>query len=144
MDVVDAATRSRMMAGIRGKDTAPELAVRKGLHAAGFRFRLHRRDLPGRPDIVLPRYRAVVFVHGCFWHRHAGCRYATTPSSNAMRWTRKFSENVARDRAAIAALESAGWRVAVTWECGLRAANQTVTIAALAAWLPGSTTRHGV
>lgn len=116
-DIVDKATRSRMMAGIAGKDTRPEVAVRRSLHAAGFRFRLHRRNLPGRPDIVLPKYRTVVFVHGCFWHRHPGCRFATTPGTRRQFWTRKFQENVSRDRRQLAELRRAGWRVAVVWEC---------------------------
>src|SRR5687768_16771374 len=98
MDVVDRATRSRMMAAISGRNTVPELSVRRALHAAGLRFRLHRRDLPGSPDLVLARFKAVVFVHGCFWHRHRGCRFATTPRSNASFWSQKFEANVERDR----------------------------------------------
>lgn len=121
-DVVDKATRSRMMAGIRGKNTQPELKVRRYLHKHGFRFRLHKCDLPGQPDIVLPKWKAVVFVHGCFWHRHAGCRYATTPASNAEKWQIKFDENVARDQRDIAALKRMGWKVMVVWECIFRKA----------------------
>ena len=96
-DVVDRATRSRMMSGIRGRDTKPEKQVRSFLHRAGLRFRLHA-SLPGKPDLVFPKHGAVVFVHGCFWHRHAGCRYATTPSSNVDFWQAKFDANVARDK----------------------------------------------
>ena len=118
-DVVDAATRSRMMAGIRGKDTAVEVAVRRQLHALGYRFRLHQKDLPGRPDIVLPRYRAAVFVHGCFWHRHAGCVYATNPATRSAFWQAKFEANVRRDAAAVERLMSGGWSVAVIWECAV-------------------------
>ena len=119
-DVVDKATRSRMMSGIRGKNTKPELLVRRYLHGRGLRFRLHAAALPGKPDIVLPRYRKVVFVHGCFWHHHAGCKYATLPSSRAEFWANKLSENVARDQYQIAALEGLGWRVLIVWECELR------------------------
>lgn len=119
-DIVDRATRSRMMSGIRGRNTRPEMAVRRHLHAAGFRFRLHRKDLPGKPDIVLPRHKVAIFVHGCFWHRHAGCPKATTPSSNIEFWQKKFADNVARDARDRAALEALGWRVLVVWECELK------------------------
>lgn len=118
MDVVDRATRSRMMSGIRGRDTKPEKQVRSFLHRAGLRFRLHA-SLPGRPDLVFPKHRAVVFVHGCFWHRHVGCRYATTPSSNAEFWQAKFDANVARDNRVSRQLRKEGWRVFVVWECRL-------------------------
>ena len=116
MDVVDRATRSRMMSGIRGRDTKPEKQVRSCLHRSGLRFRLHAR-LPGKPDLVFPKHRAVVFVHGCFWHRHAGCRYATTPSSNVEFWQTKFEANVARDKRVMRALRKDGWRVFVVWAC---------------------------
>lgn len=119
-DVVDSATRSRMMSGIRGKNTKPELLVRKYLHARGLRFRLHVKSLPGRPDLVFSKYRAVVFVHGCFWHRHVGCKYATTPSSRVDFWTNKLSDNVTRDQYQFAALEGLGWRVFTVWECELK------------------------
>lgn len=119
VDVVDQATRSRMMAGIRGKDTRPELMVRRYLHSRGLRFRIHVANLPGKPDIVFPKYRKVVFVHGCFWHQHAGCKYATLPSSRAAFWANKLSDNVARDQYQIAALEGLGWGVLVVWECEL-------------------------
>lgn len=105
------------MSRIRGRNTAPERAVRSILHRLGFRFRLHVRGLPGSPDIVLPRHRTAVFVHGCYWHRHPGCRAATTPSSNQAFWLAKFSENVARDSIKQESLENAGWRVFVVWEC---------------------------
>lgn len=109
------------MSGIRARDTKPEIIVRKYLHARGFRYRIAPKDLPGKPDIVLPKYRAVVFVHGCFWHRHPACPYAATPSSNAKFWRAKFAANVRRDRAVRASLRLAGWRVYVIWECQLNA-----------------------
>lgn len=105
------------MSGIRGHDTRPELAVRKALHAAGFRFRLHSRNLPGRPDVALTRHRCAVFVHGCFWHRHKGCKFAYTPKSNIEFWSSKFKANISRDKKVRAALRKAGWRVLVIWEC---------------------------
>lgn len=120
MDVVDAATRSKMMSGIRSKDTTPELMVRRYLHARGFRYRLHARDLPGSPDLVLPKYRVAILVHGCFWHRHSGCRFATTPASNVERWNAKFQTNIDRDARKSTALQAAGWRIIVVWECELR------------------------
>lgn len=116
-DIVDPATRSRWMSGIRGKDTKPEIAVRSFLHRAGLRFRKDARRLPGRPDIVLPKWRSVVFVHGCFWHRHTGCRYAYDPKSRVEFWQQKFSENIDRDRYVVGALKDMGWRVHIIWEC---------------------------
>lgn len=124
-----------MMAGIKGRNTRPELALRSGLHRAGFRFRLHVRELPGRPDVVLPRWRAAVFVHGCFWHRHEGCRYATTPATRPDFWAAKFARNVDRDASDTAALRDAGWRVATVWECSLRKGSLDATIVKLADWL---------
>ena len=120
IDVVDQRTRSRMMAGIKGRNTSPELVVRRYLHAAGLRFRVHNRALPGSPDVVLPKYRVVVFVHGCFWHRHADCRYATTPASRFDFWQEKFASNVLRDQRNALALEAQGWEVLTVWECELR------------------------
>ena len=119
-DIVSGRRRSEMMAGIRGRDTAPERAVRRVAHRMGLRFRLHRKDLPGRPDLVFPRHRLAVFVHGCFWHRHEGCRYAYTPKSRVAFWTRKFAENAARDRRNEDALRDLGWRVLIVWECEAR------------------------
>ena len=116
-DIVDSKRRSELMAGIRGRDTAPELAVRRIAHRMGLRFRPHRKDLPGRPDLVFPRHRLAVFVHGCFWHRHEGCRYASTPKSRIVFWTEKFAANVDRDARQEAALRTLGWRVLVIWEC---------------------------
>jgi DNA mismatch endonuclease (patch repair protein) len=120
MDIVDAATRSKMMAGIRSKDTKPEMTVRKFLHSLGMRYRLHAKDLPGSPDLVMPKYRTAIFVHGCFWHRHDACRYATTPASNTERWTTKFDANVQRDVRNQVELRNAGWHLVVVWECELR------------------------
>ena len=116
-DIVDKKTRSRMMSGIRGRNTRPELAVRKALSAAGFRYRLHSKLLPGKPDIVLPKLRYAIFVHGCFWHRHSGCKFAYTPKSNPEFWLNKFDSNVRRDKVVRSALRRAGWRVLVVWEC---------------------------
>lgn len=117
IDVVDKATRSRMMSGIRGKNTSPELTVRRFLHAQGLRYRLHVKDLPGKPDLVFPKYRLVLFVHGCFWHRHHGCKYATTPASNQDFWNKKFKDNMRRDKEAVRNLKKSGWHVLVIWEC---------------------------
>lgn len=120
-DIVSKQVRSRMMSGIGGKDTKPELALRKALFAKGFRYRLHVRDLPGRPDIVFPKWRSVIFVHGCFWHRHPGCKYTTTPSIRTEFWRAKFEGNVARDQRNILLLDEMGWHVAVIWECEIKA-----------------------
>lgn len=119
-DVVSPEVRSRMMSGIRGKDTQPEMLVRRYLHGQGMRYRLHDRALPGAPDLVFSRHGAVVFIHGCYWHRHKKCKYATTPASNVMFWKKKFAANVRRDRNVVALLAEQGWRVIVIWECGLR------------------------
>ena len=137
IDIVDPATRSRMMAGIRGKDTQPEMALRRALHARGFRYRLHANWIPGRPDMLFPKFNAVVFVHGCFWHRHQGCRYATTPATRAEFWQSKFTANVARDDNVRGTLLRAGWRVATVWQCALRKADQVAAVAELMkVWLP--------
>lgn len=105
------------MSRIRSANTKPELCVRSLLHRMGFRFRLHRKDLPGRPDIVLSRLKTVIFVHGCYWHRHPGCRFAYEPKSRVEFWTAKFRDNVERDKRNLDALEALGWRVLVIWEC---------------------------
>lgn len=127
MDVLSTNQRSRNMAAIKGRNTKPEILVRRMLHAHGFRFRLHRKDLPGRPDIVLPRYKTVVFVNGCFWHQHVGCKFATKPSSRAEFWEAKLTRNVSRDFENAAKLAELGWRVIVVWECELRDANAVTT-----------------
>lgn len=117
MDIVSPEKRSRMMAGIKSKDTKPELVVRKLTHGMGFRYRLHRKDLPGSPDLVFPRLKKVIFVHGCFWHRHPGCRFAYTPKSNTRFWLDKLEGNARRDALALAALDALGWEVLIVWEC---------------------------
>ena len=134
-DIVDPGTRSRMMGRVRQAHTAPELRLRRLLHAAGLRYRLHPRSLPGRPDLVFPKYRAVVFVHGCFWHRHEGCRHATTPASRREYWLPKFAENRRRDERQARTLRQAGWRVALVWTCGLTPLSASQTSHELIAWL---------
>jgi DNA mismatch endonuclease, patch repair protein len=119
-----------MISGIRGKDTAPELRVRRFVHRAGLRFRLHVRDLPGRPDLVLPKHRSVVFVHGCFWHQHDGCVKAVMPSSNREFWQAKLEGNRARDIRHRAELERLGWTVHVIWECELNTEAALATLVA--------------
>lgn len=118
-DVVTPEARSRMMAGIRGKDTKPELLIRSALHRAGFRFRLHQTSLPGKPDLVLPRYQAAIFVHGCFWHGH-DCHLFRWPATREAFWREKIGRNIARDSQQMADLAGAGWRVAVVMECALK------------------------
>lgn len=120
MDRLTKEHRSWNMSRIRGGDTKPEKIVRSTLHRMGYRFRLHRRDLPGTPDIVLPRHRTVIFVHGCFWHRHPRCKYAYTPKSRQAFWEEKFAANVVRDQRTQRRLRRMGWRVIVVWECEAR------------------------
>jgi DNA mismatch endonuclease (patch repair protein) len=136
VDVVDAATRSRMMSGIRSGNTKPEILIRSLLHRQGFRFRLHVRDLPGKPDIVFPRFHAVIFVHGCFWHGH-DCRLFKWPSTRPDFWREKIGKNQAHDHNARDRLLADGWRVGVVWECALRGAGKNVDGVAngLARWL---------
>ncbi|MDD5596903.1 MAG: very short patch repair endonuclease [Victivallaceae bacterium] len=119
MDCYDMATRSRTMSRVHSKNTKPELYVRRELHKAGFRFRLHNSHLPCKPDIILPKYKTVIFVHGCFWHRHPNCKRATTPATNTEYWQKKFKRNVERDKLGIEQLKNAGWTVCVIWECEL-------------------------
>jgi DNA mismatch endonuclease, patch repair protein len=116
-DILSKPERSALMARIRGVNTSPELAVRRFLHGRGFRFRLHLRKLPGRPDIVLPKLHTAIFVHGCFWHRHPGCKKATTPSTRKAFWKAKFEANVERDKRKVAELRDRGWTVITVWEC---------------------------
>ena len=140
VDVVDSSTRSRMMSGIRAKNTRPEIFLRKGLHALGFRFRLHVKDIYGKPDIVLPKYRALIMVHGCFWHGH-NCRYFKLPATNTVFWRSKIEGNSQRDRHNLERQLAAGWRCLVVWECAVRACQRepmrldVVTLAAQ--WLTG-------
>jgi len=117
VDTLSPERRSWNMSRIRGRDTRPERLVRSLLHNMGYRFRLNRKDLPGKPDIVLPKYRTVVFVHGCFWHRHEGCKYAYMPKSRIEFWQQKFRRNVQRDREVKNALEKENWHVLYVWEC---------------------------
>lgn len=136
-DIVDTATRSRMMSGIRGKNTKPEMTIRSLLHRQGFRFRLHVKDMPGKPDIVLPRYRAVVLVNGCFWHGH-DCSLFKQPSTRADWWREKLERNRRNDERARSSLEEAGWRIAVVWECALKGSdriNMADIEGQLAGWL---------
>ena len=109
--------RSRNMSAIKSKNTKPEIAVRKLLHSMGYRFRLHRKDLPGSPDIVLPKYKTAIFVHGCFWHRHANCKYASTPKTRKEFWEKKFQANVKRDLEIQEKIKNIGWKSVVIWEC---------------------------
>ena len=131
-DIVDKKTRSRMMSGIRSKDTTPELIVRRFLHNLGFRYKLHDRAIAGRPDIVLPKYNVVIFVNGCFWHRHMNCKLAYVPKTNLETWKEKFAANINRDLRCRQALLKSGWRVITIWECGLRWSQPDLT------WLPAA------
>jgi len=136
VDVVSSADRSRMMAGIQGKNTKPELTVRRALFASGYRFRLHRRDLPGAPDIVMPGRKVAIFVNGCFWHMHQGCRYSKLPTTRAEFWKAKLEANVERDQRVIEKLQALGWRVLCVWECSTRDAHAAAGLqAAMSAWV---------
>lgn len=137
-DIVDAETRSRMMSGIRGKDTKPELLLRRALHAAGLRYRIHGAKLPGKPDLVFSKRHAAVFVHGCFWHRHENCRFATVPATRPEFWEAKFSANVQRDARNVADLIDSGWRVAIIWECALKDQSVDLVVNSLKEWLGNS------
>ena len=144
-DIVDRKTRSRMMSAIRARNTKPEVLVRKALFAAGYRFRLHRKDLPGTPDIVMSGLRVVIFVHGCFWHAHHGCRFSKTPETRREFWTQKLSRNAQRDLENREALLNAGWRVLVVWECATRrqAGQQAEISTRLIEWIQDETNRAG-
>lgn len=127
-----------MMAGIQGRNTKPELTVRRMLFAMGYRFRLHRRDLPGAPDIVMPGRKVVIFVHGCFWHMHQGCRLSKVPTTRPEFWTTKLEANVERDRRAVAKLQALGWRVLWIWECSTRDIHAASDLqAAIRDWIEG-------
>lgn len=125
MDVFSPEKRSQVMSRIRSKDTKPEKIIRSILHKQGFRFRINRKDLPGKPDIVLPKYKTVIFVHGCFWHRHEGCKYAYTPKSNIDFWNKKFSSNLQRDKNIQNKLRKSGWKVLTIWECEIKEIEKT-------------------
>ena len=137
MDVHDKKTRSYNMSMIKGKNTKPEELVRKYLFSQGFRYRKNVRTLPGSPDIVLPKYKTVIFVNGCFWHGHKGCRYFVWPENNADFWREKITKNIQRDARKIALLEQAGWRVLVVWECELKKAKAEETLASLVLRIKG-------
>ncbi|WP_109577839.1 very short patch repair endonuclease [Aminobacter sp. AP02] len=142
-DIVSPDVRSRMMAGIRGTNTKPELTLRRALHAAGFRYRLHDRSLPGKPDIVFPRYHAVLFAHGCFWHGH-DCHLFRMPSTRPDFWSEKIARNREVDRRADDELSRAGWRIGVVWECSLKGRTRrdiADVIGLCADWLRGSEQR---
>lgn len=138
VDILTKKQRSEAMSKVRSSDTKPEWILRCGLHRLGFRYRLKNRNLPGRPDLVFPKLRAVVFVHGCYWHRHPGCKDASTPNNNAYFWKKKFEENIERDRRAMRELEKLGWRIMAVWECEL--VGKTVeTVQRVAEWLKQGT-----
>ena len=130
-------SRSEMMSRIGRRDTAPEIAIRRALHAAGYRFRLQRKDLPGRPDLTLARHRVVIFVHGCFWHGHTVCGAFRIPKTNTAFWQEKIGRNMARDKEVISSLLSAGWRVLVVWECATKPKRVEFTASEIALWLQG-------
>lgn len=129
------------MSRIRSKDTKPEMIVRRGLHAAGYRFRLHSKELPGKPDLVLPKFGAVIFVHGCFWHGHENCRYFRIPKSRQEFWEGKICGNQQRDKQVIEELLCAGWRVLVVWECATRSIFVENLVGTVACWLHGGGAR---
>lgn len=136
-DVFDIATRSYIMSRIRGKDTKPEILVRKYLYAHGFRYRLHDKRLPGTPDIVLPKHKTVIFVHGCFWHGHEKCKYANIPKTRTKWWTEKFNRNKANDKKAINLLKKDNWKVITIFECQLKNAKLAKTLEKTVATLLG-------
>ncbi|MGQ1270056.1 very short patch repair endonuclease (plasmid) [Acinetobacter baumannii] len=127
VDIVDSITRSRMMAAVKSSNTKPELQIRKILHERGFRFRLHEKKLPGKPDIVLPKYRAVIFINGCFWHGHDNCRFSKLPATRTDFWKEKISKNKFNDANAIASLLTSNWRVCIIWQCKIREVKKDLT-----------------
>ena len=124
MDNFSREKRSRIMSSIKSKDTKPEKIVRSLLHKMGYRFRLHRKELPGKPDIVLPRFRKVIFVHGCFWHGHLNCKRSKRPTSNQSFWQKKLDQNIARDKQAVSELKKLGWNILVIWSCQVNDSEQ--------------------
>ena len=138
-DTVDAKTRSRMMSGIKGKNTRPEILVRKALSSQGYRYRLHSKDLPGAPDVAMAGPKIAIFAHGCFWHTHQGCRLAKMPSTRPEFWKAKLGRNAERDSEAVAALSALGWRVLIVWECSTKSLElQAALPEKLRAWIDGS------
>ncbi len=133
-----ALSRSEVMARIGYKDTRPEMIVRQGLHARGIRFRLHRKDLPGRPDLILPKFQSAIFVHGCFWHSHENCRNFRIPKTRAEFWTEKLSMNKLRDKRNIETLREGGWRVLIVWECETRRISVASLMDQVVGWLQGN------
>lgn len=130
-DVHDKKTRSYNMSQIKGRDTKPEMLVRRFLHANGYRYKLHDKNLPGKPDIVLPKYKTVIFVHGCFWHGHSNCKYFTIPKTRTKWWMNKINGNKANDEKAVKALKKDGWKVITVWECKLKPAGVEKTLNSL-------------
>lgn len=139
MDTVNPETRSRMMSGIRGKDTMPEIKIRRQLHRLGFRYRLHDRRLPGKPDLILKKYHAVIFIHGCFWHRH-NCHLFKWPKTHSEFWKGKIDRNHENDLKALQNLQSSGWRVCIVWECSIKGAGKDIKAVTgiIARWLKGN------
>lgn len=136
-DIWSKEKRSQVMSRIRSKNTKPELFLRSWLHSQGLRFRIHRKDLPGKPDIVLPKYKTAIFVHGCFWHYHADCREGRIPNTNSKFWQDKLSKNISRDVMHQQKLRELGWRVLVVWECELESANKNNNMNELAKLITG-------
>lgn len=146
LDIVDSETRSRMMSGIRGKDTKPELLIRRALHAKGFRYRLHAKDIPGKPDMVFPRFRSVVFVHGCFWHGH-DCPLFRLPATRTEFWGEKIECNKKRDNEVSVMLTESGWRQLVVWECAIKGRGKLpleTIISQISSWIHGSVDRFEI
>jgi DNA mismatch endonuclease, patch repair protein len=131
MDVHDSKTRSYNMSRIRSSNTKPEMLVRKFLHAHGFRYRLHVKNLPGKPDIVLPKYKTIIFIHGCFWHGHKHCKYFTVPKTKTEWWLNKINGNIANDEKAVKELKKQGWKIIIVWGCELTSSSVEKTLAGL-------------
>jgi DNA mismatch endonuclease (patch repair protein) len=134
IDVVSPLARARMMANIHGKNTKPEISLRHSLHRLGFRYNLHPKYMPGKPDLLFPKWQAVIFINGCFWHRHENCKLAASPKSRVEFWTEKFEKNILRDRENIRKLHEQNWRVGIVWECSTRSRLDEVVIE-VASWL---------
>lgn len=140
VDIVDSSIRSRMMAGIKGRNTKPELLIRSLLHKKGFRFRLHVKNLPGKPDIVLPKYKSIIFIHGCFWHGHQGCHLFRLPATRTEFWQEKILRNQTNDHRAVELLLASNWRVCIVWECSIRGAKKDPekVVNKISDWLSGN------